>query len=134
MKNKNIIPKEESTLVDKLKEYFNTTSKEQIQKDWEETCKQTEGIISPTVDEFIKAQEIFIKQETLEEAAKRLYPLSAIPRKLWLEGAKYQQEQDKNMYSEEEVLEFANWCRIEDNKHPNRVITIQQLFEQFKKK
>jgi hypothetical protein len=42
--------------------------------------------------------------------------------------------QAQRMYSEEEVLEFANWCRIQDNKHPNRVITIQQLFEQFKKK
>lgn len=36
-------------------------------------------------------------------------------------------------YSEEEVLEFANWCRIQDNKYPNRVINIQQLFKQFKK-
>jgi hypothetical protein len=40
----------------------------------------------------------------------------------------------KKAYSEEEVLEFANWCRVQDNKYPNRVITIQQLFEQFKKK
>lgn len=40
----------------------------------------------------------------------------------------------KEMYSEEEVLEFANWCRIQDNKYPNKVITIQQLFEQFKNK
>jgi hypothetical protein len=40
----------------------------------------------------------------------------------------------KKVYSEEEVLEFANWCRVQDNKYPNIVITIQQLFEQFKKK
>ena len=40
----------------------------------------------------------------------------------------------KKVYSEEEVLEFANWCRVQDNKYPTRVITIQQLFEQFKKK
>ena len=40
----------------------------------------------------------------------------------------------KKVYSEEEVLEFANWCRVQDNKYPNRVITTQQLFEQFKKK
>jgi hypothetical protein len=40
----------------------------------------------------------------------------------------------KKVYSEEEVLEFANLCRVQDNKYPNRVITIQQLFEQFKKK
>jgi len=40
----------------------------------------------------------------------------------------------KKVYSEEEVLEFANWCRVQDNKYPNRVITTQQLLEQFKKK
>jgi hypothetical protein len=40
----------------------------------------------------------------------------------------------KKVYSEEEVLEFAKWCRVQDNKYPNRVITTQQLFEQFKKK
>jgi len=43
------------------------------------------------------------------------------------------QEQDKKKYSEEDMLDFANWCRILDNKHHNRVITIQQLFKQFKK-
>ena len=45
----------------------------------------------------------------------------------------WQQEQDKNKYSEQDMLDFANWCRILDNKHHNRVITIQQLFKQFKK-
>jgi len=48
----------------------------------------------------------------------------------FINGAKWQAER---MYSEEELLEFANWCRIQDNKYPNRVITIQQLIEQFKK-
>jgi len=48
---------------------------------------------------------------------------------VFVNGAKWQAEK---MYSEE--LEFANWCRIQDNKYPNRVITIQQLFTQFKKK
>lgn len=50
-----IIPKEELTMVDKLKEYFENTSEEQIQKDWDETCKQTEGIISPTNDEEFRS-------------------------------------------------------------------------------
>jgi hypothetical protein len=49
----------------------------------------------------------------------------------FIAGAKWQAER---MYSEEEFLEFANWCRIQDNKYPNRIISIQQLFEQFKKK
>jgi hypothetical protein len=47
------------------------------------------------------------------------------------DGANYQA---KRSYSEEELLEFANWCRIQDNKYPNWCRTIQQLFTQFKKK
>jgi hypothetical protein len=51
-----IIPKEEYTIVDKLKEYFKNTSEEQIQKDWDKTCEKTKGINSPTVEEFLEAQ------------------------------------------------------------------------------
>jgi hypothetical protein len=56
-------PKEEHTILDKLEDYFNNTSKEQIQKDWEKTCKQTEDIISPTIDDFLEAQKQFPKQD-----------------------------------------------------------------------
>jgi ADP-ribose pyrophosphatase YjhB (NUDIX family) len=83
-----------------------------------------------------------MEKETLEEAAERIAKEHCNIRvnpnttefqvqQFIIKGAYWQQER---MYSEEEVLEFANWCRIQDNKHPNRVITIQQLFEQFKKK
>ena len=83
-----------------------------------------------------------MEKETLEEAAERLAKEHCSIRvnpnttefqiqQFIIKGAYWQQQR---MYSEEEVLEFANWCRIQDNKHPNRVITIQQLFEQFKKK
>jgi hypothetical protein len=79
------------------------------------------------------------KQETLEEAAENNYPEGdvwtveqAVVRRLaFMNGANWEA---KKSYSEEELLEFANWCRIQDNKYPNRVITIQQLFTQFKKK
>jgi hypothetical protein len=82
-----------------------------------------------------------MNKETIEEAAIRLFndfqknnpivPKNNInPYKLgFINGAKWQAEK-----SEEDILEFANWCRIQDNKHPNRVVTTQQLFEQFKKK
>jgi hypothetical protein len=74
------------------------------------------------------------KQETLEEVAKKQWGNVHRTGVLgFIEGAKWQQEQNKNKFSDEEVLEFANWCRIQDNKHSNRVITTQQLFEQFKK-
>lgn len=56
-------------------------------------------------------QEKIKKQETLEEAALKLYPIDFIvdhdinkeDRDIWLKGAKWQKEQDKNKYSEEEV-------------------------------
>jgi hypothetical protein len=79
-----------------------------------------------------------MKEETLEEATDRLakkYGYDVEGQKVAdfvdgvVRGAEWQAER---MYSDEEVLEFANWCRIQDNKHPNRVITTQQLFEQFK--
>jgi hypothetical protein len=174
-----IIPKEEPTIVDKLKEYFNTTSKEQIQKDWEETCKQTEGIISPTVDEFIKAQETleelkfknrqigaaeFVankimenmiskpKQETLEELAEKYsineFPLKDFEGNQWNNqranckqdflagakaGAKWQQEQDKNKYSEEDMQEYAEFCiRCYNEGLP--CIVAKDWVKQFKKK
>jgi hypothetical protein len=77
------------------------------------------------------------KQETIEEASKNYANYNEQINKAVQEavkfGAKWQQEQNKNKFSDEEVLEFANWCRIQDNKHSNRVITTQQLFEQFKK-
>lgn len=36
---------------DKLKQYFNTTPKEQLQKDWEKLKKHNE--IGPTVEEYL---------------------------------------------------------------------------------
>ena len=80
-----------------------------------------------------------MKQETIEEAAENYSKITLDKGGLmsdkqingFIAGAKWQAERS---YSEEEILEFANWCRIEDNKNTNRVITIQQLFEQFKKK
>jgi hypothetical protein len=31
----------------------------------------------------------------------------------------------------EHKIDFANWCRIHDNKYPNEVWTIQQLFDKY---
>jgi hypothetical protein len=47
------------------------------------------------------------KQETLEEAAERFYTTEDTKRDCnFIEGAKWQQEQGKKMYSEEEVLDL----------------------------
>ena len=62
-----------------------------------------------------------IKQETIEEAAERLYPttinsftdsgfdMSETERLIFINGAKWQQEQNKNLYSEEDMIEFADF-------------------------
>ena len=61
-------------------------------------------------------KECLPKQETLEEAAERLYPtdygekskniINMIKQDAFTSGAKWQQEQDKNKYSKEEVQDI----------------------------
>ena len=62
-----------------------------------------------------------MKKETIEEVAERLYPttigsftdngfdLSERERLIFINGAEWQQEQDKKLYSEEEVRHIAEW-------------------------
>ena len=84
-----------------------------------------------------------MKQETLEEAAERLYPedimwgmdLNEDTKNAFIQGAKWQQEQDKNKYSDEEVKEIVNYIMIQANETEfgslRKFIDLQ--FEQFKK-
>ena len=96
------------------------------------------------------------QKETLEEAAWKLAkqkfeekcnykPNLANPQDLLvmssiqegiLIGAKWQQKQDKNLYSEEDLLKFGAFVRIEDKKE-KRLFLIQDYFkkwfEQFSK-
>jgi hypothetical protein len=66
-------PKQEQSLLESMKEYFEKTPKKQVQKDWEEILKETEGINSPTINEFLEAQKQFGTQEqsilSIEDAA-----------------------------------------------------------------
>ena len=108
-------------------------------------------------------------EETLEEAAERIYPnegykdeaycdLGEMSRELWLEGAKWQQEQEKittddaynegfengkhwqqeRSYSEEEVNEILEKYKtdIEELNENKTIFTlkIKKWFEKFKKK
>ena len=74
------------------------------------------------------------KQETLEEAAERMAYDSTeenkgFPQmKAFINGAKWQQQQDKNKYSEEEVLDILFTMSV---VNPNN---ITEWFEQFKNK
>lgn len=83
------------------------------------------------------------KQENLEEVVFKRYPRSLSEkdselRNEFLMGAKWQQEQDKKLYSEKEVLELLN----NFNKHTLQLqklklgnsFNVKEWFEQFKKK
>ena len=85
------------------------------------------------------------KQETLEEAIKRLYPdniiklgnetsynSALIKRKDFIEGAKWQKEQDKNKYSKEEVSRIITSCK--EYLSFGDEFNEKEWFEQFKKK
>ena len=60
----------------------------------------------------------------------------AIFKQGFIDGAKWQQKQDKNLYSEEDLLKFGAFVRIEDKKE-KRLFLIQDYFkkwfEQFSK-
>ena len=85
------------------------------------------------------------KQETLEEAAERLYPttinsftdsgfdMSETERLIFMNGAKWQQKQDENMYSEEDLLNFGAFVRIEDKKE-KRLFLIQDYYKKWLEK
>jgi hypothetical protein len=74
------------------------------------------------------------KQETVEEAAKKncesiTYPYCDKEKAMFIKGAKWQQEQDKNKFSKEEVIAFVKWMydyKADINK-------VEEWFEQFKK-
>ena len=81
------------------------------------------------------------KEETLEEAAQRLYPIELEDdewdknkqyRDEWIEGAKWQQER---MYSEEEVFKIiASLLHTPKLVEESSWEDIAKWFEQFKKK
>jgi hypothetical protein len=94
------------------------------------------------------------KQEILEEAAREYYKRgqlgfekAADTERAFLRGGLWQQEQDKNKYSEEEFLEFSEWVSHndwvylpskgywvnEEQEELEQKFTTKQLFEQFKK-
>ena len=78
-------------------------------------------------------------KETLEEAAKRLYPIKGeyfdkefymVRRIVFIEGAKWQQER---MYSEEEVESLLH--KFMQHRHPDwHGWSTTKWFEQYKKK
>jgi len=119
------LPKEHVELINKNIDEFDEKIKEFKHESKVLTTKEVmEGRSSAY--EFID----FDKQETLEEAAERLYPGvdRQVDRMLFISGVKWQA---KRMYSEEEVLEilFESSCNNDIDKKE-----MKEWFEQFKKK
>jgi hypothetical protein len=106
-----------------------------------EEPKQHVKFINNNIDKLDKAIKSF-KQKTLEEAAenhqKNVIGIT-LPKHTFIAGAKWEQEQDKNKYSEEEVLEQLNTLMLLPSStldkftDKNGNITMK-WFEQFKNK
>jgi hypothetical protein len=96
-----------------------------------------QGTMSEAIKQVINNQ---LKQETLEEAAEKhflnspdAYGINEECRNSFIEGAKWQQEQDKNKYSEEEVHKIIGSYQAHLTAF-NTNFTYNNWFEQFKKK
>ena len=78
------------------------------------------------------------KHETVEEAAEIncesiTHPYCDREKAMFIKGAKWQQEQDKNKYSEEEVFKLLKEFNKQKLKLGNN-FNVKEWFEQFKKK
>ena len=152
---------ENKTIYESLQEYLKNTPKEKVLKDWNEFQHlDEEGI---TINDFLENQKKIdekgrpltywgeleeLRQETLEEVAEKLtndFPVLEVRFNLtneeiygWFlealqKGAKWQQKQDENMYSEEDLLNFGAFVRIEDKKE-KRLFLIQDYYKKWLEK
>ena len=86
-----------------------------------------------------ESDSVLYKQETLEEVAERYAKSEALPenqincKEDFIAGAKWQQEQNKNLYSEEEVRLMLRELSS-DLYEIYPLESLEQWFEQFKKK
>ena len=48
-----------------------------------------------------------MEKETIEEAAEKLFPDSSVQKRIFIKGAKWQQEQNKNKYTYDEMRGIA---------------------------
>ena len=98
-------------------------------------CNKCYVIISKGLTEELFCEKCKPKQETLEEVAEKLASTTE-EFNMFIAGAKCQQEQDKNKYSEEEVLDvlIEFYKTFDPIKNPPQTNTIPLWFEKFKKK
>ena len=145
MKNLYLLPKEkpkqELRKVCKCKRAYENPLSEICSLCWNE--------LYPNEKDEIKDEDLLeeAKQETLEEVAKKysenweettgLDYENTVPSEVnkldFINGAKWQQKQNKNLYNEEEVHEIILSYQNNVENSPNH-ITYNEWFEQFKKK
>jgi len=88
----------------------------------------------PEIDKQVEQEaKDLCEQETLEEAATN-YTIDFATMSAFKLGAKWQQEQDKKRYSEEEVVKFGQYITEFDNLHNESEYLIKELLEHFKTK
>lgn len=87
--------------------------------------------------EAVKNWDSFVEKKKLELLAEKHYPMCewaeeqcVVRRLAFINGYNKAKE---TLYTEEDMLNFANWCRIHDNSHKNEVWTIQQLWDKYNK-
>ena len=114
----------------KLEELFNDDKRENIKIFIDEIKNPSEPnqALKDAFEKYSEYLEDFENKNTYEHGFK--------------DGAKWQQEQDKKLYSEEEVYDlFSEWflyksgaILVDEDEIPNGVLSFNQWFEQFKKK
>jgi hypothetical protein len=146
-----IIPKEEpiekSRKVCKCKRAYENPLSEICSLCWNELYPnekdeiKDEDLLEPKQETLEEAAEIFVNNRfTKQICGDEFYPDIHASKEAIVEShvlfTKWQQEQDKNKYSEEEVLDvLRNFYRTFDAmKNPPETSTIPLWFEQFKKK
>ena len=126
---------------DKLKKAFRDFSKQETLEKYSERFNNKENEVVDGIFNPENWGRRVVKQETLEEVAERLYPktknqvidfANGLRKEGFLKCAKLQQEQDKNKYSEEEVLEIID--SLFNQYASSFRIDAKEYFLQFKKK
>ena len=74
-------------------------------------------------------EEVYLNQ-LIDEANKEFSLDRKLAKKVALKFAKWQQKQDKNLYSEEDLLNFGAFVRIEDKKE-KRLFLIQDYYKKW---
>jgi hypothetical protein len=137
---------EDNNFFEKLKQYFETTPREKVLEDWDKSTEYNK--VGPTIDDFLNN---INNQQILEQAIKYYahnyfdmhddtYNYKALERGFEA-GAKWQQAQNKNIYSEADMRE-AYFTAIESTgegwngeyagrNHPNIEETFNDGFKIF---